>query len=46
MAEFTTAVKYKMAITLVPFNNSELAKISWKQELGNSFLGIKICNQT
>jgi pyruvate oxidase len=31
LAEFTTAVKYKMPITLVLLNNSELAKISREQ---------------
>ncbi|MEK6222474.1 MAG: thiamine pyrophosphate-dependent enzyme, partial [Chloroflexota bacterium] len=31
MAEFTTAVKYKMPITLVLLNNAELAKISREQ---------------
>jgi thiamine pyrophosphate-dependent acetolactate synthase large subunit-like protein/nitrite reductase/ring-hydroxylating ferredoxin subunit len=35
MAEFTTAVKYAMPITLVLFNNSELAKISREQRGGN-----------
>lgn len=31
LAEFTTAVKYKMPITLILLNNSELAKISREQ---------------
>ena len=35
MAEFTTAVKYGMDITLVLLNNSELAKISREQRGGN-----------
>ncbi len=35
MAEFTTAVKYRMPITLVLFNNSELAKISREQRNAN-----------
>jgi len=35
MAEFTTAVKYGMPITLVLLNNSELAKISREQRGGN-----------
>jgi thiamine pyrophosphate-dependent acetolactate synthase large subunit-like protein len=35
MAEFTTAVKYQMPITLVLLNNSELAKISREQRSGN-----------
>ncbi|KAA3665396.1 MAG: thiamine pyrophosphate-binding protein [Chloroflexi bacterium] len=35
MAEFTTAVKYNMPITLVLLNNSELAKISREQRGGN-----------
>ena len=35
MAEFTTAVKYNMNITLVLLNNSELAKISREQRGGN-----------
>lgn len=35
MAEFTTAVKYQMPITLVLLNNSELAKISREQRGGN-----------
>lgn len=35
MAEFTTAVKYKMPITLVLLNNSELAKISREQRGGD-----------
>jgi thiamine pyrophosphate-dependent acetolactate synthase large subunit-like protein len=34
MAEFTTAVKYNMPITLVLLNNSELAKISREQRSG------------
>lgn len=34
MAEFTTAVKYSMPITLVLLNNSELAKISREQRSG------------
>jgi thiamine pyrophosphate-dependent acetolactate synthase large subunit-like protein len=35
MAEFTTAVKYDMNITLVLLNNYELAKISREQRGGN-----------
>lgn len=35
MAEFTTAVKYNMNITLVLLNNSELAKISREQRGGD-----------
>lgn len=35
MAEFTTAVKYDMNITLILLNNSELAKISREQRGGN-----------
>jgi thiamine pyrophosphate-dependent acetolactate synthase large subunit-like protein len=35
MAEFTTAVKYQISITLVLLNNSELAKISREQRGGN-----------
>lgn len=35
MAEFTTAVKYKMPITLILLNNSELAKISREQRAGD-----------
>ena len=35
MAEFTTAVKYNMPITLILLNNSELAKISREQRGGN-----------
>jgi thiamine pyrophosphate-dependent acetolactate synthase large subunit-like protein len=35
MAEFTTAVKYDMNITLVLLNNCELAKISREQRGGN-----------
>jgi pyruvate oxidase len=35
MAEFTTAVKYDMPITLILLNNSELAKISREQRGGN-----------
>ncbi|MCP4361478.1 MAG: Rieske 2Fe-2S domain-containing protein [Chloroflexi bacterium] len=35
MAEFTTAVKYHMPITLILLNNSELAKISREQRGGN-----------
>lgn len=35
MAEFTTAVKYHMNITLVLLNNFELAKISREQRGGN-----------
>ncbi len=35
MAEFTTAVKYNMPITLVLLNNSELAKISREQRGGD-----------
>jgi thiamine pyrophosphate-dependent acetolactate synthase large subunit-like protein len=35
MAEFTTAVKYGMPITLILLNNSELAKISREQRGGN-----------
>jgi thiamine pyrophosphate-dependent acetolactate synthase large subunit-like protein len=35
MAEFTTAVKYDMPITLILLNNSELAKISREQRSGN-----------
>jgi len=35
MAEFTTAVKYGMPITLVLLNNSELAKISREQRSGD-----------
>ncbi len=35
LAEFTTAVKYKMPITLILLNNSELAKISREQRAGN-----------
>jgi thiamine pyrophosphate-dependent acetolactate synthase large subunit-like protein len=35
LAEFTTAVKYNMNITLVLLNNSELAKISREQRGGN-----------
>lgn len=35
MAEFTTAVKYQMPITLILLNNSELAKISREQRGGN-----------
>jgi thiamine pyrophosphate-dependent acetolactate synthase large subunit-like protein/nitrite reductase/ring-hydroxylating ferredoxin subunit len=35
MAEFTTAVKYKMAITLILLNNDELGKISREQRAGN-----------
>ncbi|MFQ5616042.1 MAG: thiamine pyrophosphate-dependent enzyme [Anaerolineales bacterium] len=35
LAEFTTAVKYGMPITLVLLNNSELAKISREQRGGN-----------
>lgn len=35
MAEFTTAVKYNMNITLVLLNNSELAKISREQRAGH-----------
>ena len=35
LAEFTTAVKYSMNITLVLLNNSELAKISREQRGGN-----------
>ncbi len=35
MAEFTTAVKYKMNITLVLLNNFEIAKISREQRGGN-----------
>jgi thiamine pyrophosphate-dependent acetolactate synthase large subunit-like protein/nitrite reductase/ring-hydroxylating ferredoxin subunit len=34
LAEFTTAVKYNMPITLVLLNNSELAKISREQRTG------------
>jgi len=35
LAEFTTAVKYDMPITLILLNNSELAKISREQRGGN-----------
>ncbi|MFQ5408002.1 MAG: thiamine pyrophosphate-dependent enzyme [Anaerolineales bacterium] len=35
LAEFTTAVKYKMPITLILLNNSELAKISREQRAGD-----------
>ena len=35
LAEFTTAVKYRMPITLILLNNSELAKISREQRGGN-----------
>ena len=35
LAEFTTAVKYNMPITLILLNNSELAKISREQRGGN-----------
>jgi len=35
LAEFTTAVKYNMNITLVLLNNFELAKISREQRGGN-----------
>ena len=35
MAEFTTAVKYNMNITLVLLNNAELAKISREQRAGH-----------
>ncbi|MCH8906507.1 MAG: Rieske 2Fe-2S domain-containing protein [Candidatus Heimdallarchaeota archaeon] len=35
MAEFTTAVKYKMDITLILLNNNELGKISREQRLSN-----------
>jgi thiamine pyrophosphate-dependent acetolactate synthase large subunit-like protein len=35
MAEFTTAVKYDMNITLLLLNNNELAKISREQRNGN-----------
>lgn len=35
MAEFTTAVKYKMLITLILLNNNELGKISREQRAGN-----------
>jgi thiamine pyrophosphate-dependent acetolactate synthase large subunit-like protein len=35
MAEFTTAVKYDMPITLILLNNSELAKISREQRSGS-----------
>lgn len=35
MAEFTTAVKYNMNITLVLLNNNEIAKISREQRGGN-----------
>ena len=35
LAEFTTAVKYGMPITLILLNNSELAKISREQRAGN-----------
>ena len=39
MAEFTTAVKYGMPITLILLNNSELAKISREQRGGNFHVG-------
>jgi len=35
LAEFTTAVKYGMPITLILLNNDELAKISREQRAGN-----------
>jgi thiamine pyrophosphate-dependent acetolactate synthase large subunit-like protein/nitrite reductase/ring-hydroxylating ferredoxin subunit len=35
LAEFTTAVKYKMDITLILLNNNELAKITREQKAGN-----------
>ncbi|MCE7737448.1 MAG: Rieske 2Fe-2S domain-containing protein [Candidatus Heimdallarchaeota archaeon] len=35
MAEFTTAVKYKMNITLILLNNNELGKITREQKSGN-----------
>ncbi|MEO8082464.1 MAG: thiamine pyrophosphate-binding protein [Ardenticatenales bacterium] len=35
MAEFTTAVKYKMPITLVLLNNDQLAKITREQQAGH-----------
>ena len=35
LAEFTTAVKYGMPISLILLNNSELAKISREQRAGN-----------
>jgi thiamine pyrophosphate-dependent acetolactate synthase large subunit-like protein/nitrite reductase/ring-hydroxylating ferredoxin subunit len=35
LAEFTTAVKYHMPITLILLNNNELAKISREQRSGN-----------
>ena len=35
MAEFTTAVKYNMNITLILLNNSELGKITREQKGGN-----------
>jgi len=35
MAEFTTAVKHEMNITLLLLNNCELAKISREQRTGN-----------
>ena len=35
LAEFTTAVKYHMPITLILLNNNELAKISREQRAGN-----------
>lgn len=35
MAEFTTAVKYKMNITHILINNNELGKISKEQRAGN-----------
>jgi thiamine pyrophosphate-dependent acetolactate synthase large subunit-like protein len=38
MAEFTTAVKHKMPITLILLNNDELAKISREQKNGNFHL--------
>ena len=38
MAEFTTAIKHKMPITLILLNNNELAKISREQKNGNFHL--------
>lgn len=38
MAEFTTAVKHKMPITLILLNNDELGKISREQKNGNFHL--------
>ena len=35
LAEFTTAVKYKMNITHILLNNNELGKISKEQRAGN-----------